>query len=170
MHVAIAIAAGPVCEFKRSVVTNVEPDKIRGTELDDTQLWNVCVASTTIRIYALLLHIHSPHRGGGGSQHHQGKLPRCFGWNLSHAVDFRNVEKWCVFLMDLFLVINVCPAHRCRSLHICSIALVSGLWIIWMGKYITPTLDISFYCQCKATKEFYPKYQIWYICSTGFTS
>ena len=38
MHVAIAIAAGPVCEFKRSVVTNVEPDKIRGTELDDTQL------------------------------------------------------------------------------------------------------------------------------------
>ena len=37
-NVAIAIAAGPVCEFKRSVVTNVEPDKIRGTELDDTQL------------------------------------------------------------------------------------------------------------------------------------
>ena len=65
MHVAIAIAAGPVCEFKCSVVTNVEPDKIRGTELDDTQLWNVCVASTTIRIYALLLHIHSPHWGGG---------------------------------------------------------------------------------------------------------
>ena len=66
MHVAIAIAACPVCEFKRSVVTNVEPDKIRGSELDDTQLWNVCVASTTIRIYALLLHIHSPHWGGGG--------------------------------------------------------------------------------------------------------
>ena len=67
MHVAIAICVGPVCEFKRSVVTNVEPDKIRGTELDDTQLWNVCVASTTIRIYALLLHIHSPHWGGGVS-------------------------------------------------------------------------------------------------------
>ena len=110
MHAAIAIAACPVCEFKRSVVTNVEPDKIRGSELDDTQLWNVCVASTTIRIYALLLHIHSPHwGGGGGAQHHQGKQPRCFGWNLSHEVDFRNVEKWCVFLMDLFLVINVCP-------------------------------------------------------------
>ena len=82
MHVAIAIAACPVCEFKRSVVTNVEPDKIRGSELDDTQLWNVCVASTTIRIYALLLHIHSPHWGGGEGSTSSRKAAEMFRLKL----------------------------------------------------------------------------------------